>query len=968
MSFRAFLFLNYSKKIIIVFYEFVLLYCMKDRKSISSICIIRTIVFLFSYFSTAQELPPIVKYAPSFYAAGNQNWMIEQAKNHFMYFANNEGLLEFNGSNWSLYPSPNETIIRSVKVIDDKIYTGCYMEFGYWKLQKSGRLKYYSLSKNIKDIILDDEQFWTILDFDQWVLFQSLNRIYVYDTKQNKFSIITPKSNIIKAFKSDNSLYYQTFSDGLYEIENGDSKLVLNNQVLLNNKIVGISKTDNGLLLVTQNNGFFELVDNNLTHLVTNVDSDIEASSVYSSEKLSDGGFVLGTVSNGIFIISKDRKLRFHITQNRGLSNNTALSLFEDYDKNLWIGLDNGINCINLQSPIKSFFDDTGILGTVYSTIVFKDKLYIGTNQGLFYKSFNSNDQFKFVVGTKGQVWSLFIYDDTFFCGHDSGTFIINEGTSKNIFNQSGTWKFEPMPGNKNLLCQGNYFGISILKKENNQWVFKNKIKGFNYSSKYFEITRNLDFYISHEYKGVFRFHLNSSIDKAENIYTYANPKKGKNSSLVKYNNSIYYAYKDGIFKLNSKDRIFVKDKLLSNVFEKDEYTSGKLIVDKSNKIWLFTKNYINYFSLGKLSSKLTKNIIPIPYSLSNSMLGYENISQISDSVYLIGTTDGYYTLNINDLSFKNYSVSITSITSNKLNKGIVYSSITDEGEFKYDENNLTFGYTVPEYNKYINAEYQYMLEGVQDDWSEWSSKSSVNFKNLSPGTYTFKVRAKIANSTPENVSMYTFTILKPWYATNLAVLIYILLSIYLAFFINKKYVDYYRRQREKLIEENNLLLEIKELENEQQLMMITNEQLTKDVDIKSKELAVSKLNLIKKNELLTLIKDDLKKTSEEGNRSLKSVITTINKNINEEDTWNVFREAFDSADKDFLKKVKLAHSSLTPNDLRLCAYLRLNLSSKEIAPLLNISVRSIEIKRYRLRKKMELTHEQGLVEYILSI
>ncbi|NBU81608.1 MAG: LuxR family transcriptional regulator, partial [Flavobacteriaceae bacterium] len=548
---------------------------MKDRKSISSICIIRTIVFLFSYFSTAQELPPIVKYAPSFYAAGNQNWMIEQAKNHFMYFANNEGLLEFNGSNWSLYPSPNETIIRSVKVIDDKIYTGCYMEFGYWKLQKSGRLKYYSLSKNIKDIILDDEQFWTILDFEQWVLFQSLNRIYVYDTKQNKFSIITPKSNIIKAFKSDNSLYYQTFSDGLYEIENGDSKLVLNNQVLLNNKIVGISKTDNGLLLVTQNNGFFELVDNNLTHLVTNVDSDIEASSVYSSEKLSDGGFVLGTVSNGIFIISKDRKLRFHITQNRGLSNNTALSLFEDYDKNLWIGLDNGINCINLQSPIKSFFDDTGILGTVYSTIVFKDKLYIGTNQGLFYKSFNSNDQFKFVVGTKGQVWSLFIYDDTFFCGHDSGTFIINEGTSKNIFNQSGTWKFEPMPGNKNLLCQGNYFGISILKKENNQWVFKNKIKGFNYSSKYFEITRNLDFYISHEYKGVFRFHLNSSIDKAENIYTYANPKKGKNSSLVKYNNSIYYAYKDGIFKLNSKDRIFVKDKLLSNVFEKDEYTSG---------------------------------------------------------------------------------------------------------------------------------------------------------------------------------------------------------------------------------------------------------------------------------------------------------------------------------------------------------------------------------------------------------
>ena len=941
---------------------------MTNKKSIFNKFVIRATVFLVTSYLSAQELPPIVKYSPSFYAAGNQNWMIEQAKNHFMYFANNEGLLEFNGSNWSIYPSPNETIMRSVKVIDDKIYTGCYMEFGYWKPQKSGRLKYYSLSKNIKDKILDDEQFWTILNFDQWVLFQSLNRIYVYDTKQNKFSIITPKSNIIKAFKTDNSLYYQTFSDGLFEIENGDSKLVSNNQVLLNNKIVSVFKSDNGLLIVTQNNGFFELDNNNLTHLITNVDSDLESSSVYSCQKLSDGGFVLGTVSNGIFILSKEKNLRFHVTQNKGLSNNTALSLFEDYDRNLWIGLDNGINCINLQSPIKSFFDDTGILGAVYSTIVFKDKLYIGTNQGLFYKSFKSDDEFKFVAGTKGQVWSLFIYDNTLFCGHDSGTFIINEGSAKNIFNQSGTWKFAAIPGNKDVLFQGNYFGISVLKKENNQWFFKNKIKGFNYSSRYFEITDNLNFYISHEYKGVFRFHANNSLDKAENIYTYNNPKKGKNSSLIQYNKTIYYACKDGIFKLNLKDNTFIKDKLLSDVFEKDEYTSGKLIVDKSNKIWLFTKNYINYFSLGKLSSKLTKNIIPIPSSLTNSMLGYENISQISDSVYLIGTTDGYYTLNIDDLSFKNYSISITSITSNKLNKGIVYSSISDEGEFKYDENNLTFGYTVPEYNKYINAEYQYLLEGIQDDWSEWSSKPSVNFKNLSPGTYTFKVRAKIANSIPENVSVYTFIILKPWYATNLAVLIYILLSIYLGYFINKKYKDYYHRQREKLIEENNLLLEIKELENEQQLMKLTNEQLTKDVDSKSKELAVSTMNLIKKNELLALIKEDLKKTSEEGNRSVKSVITTINKNINEEDSWNVFREAFDSADKDFLKKVKLVHSSLTPNDLRICAYLRLNLSSKEIAPLLNISVRSVEIKRYRLRKKMDLSHEQGLVEYILSI
>ena len=259
-------------------------------------------------------------------------------------------------------------------------------------------------------------------------------------------------------------------------------------------------------------------------------------------------------------------------------------------------------------------------------------------------------------------------------------------------------------------------------------------------------------------------------------------------------------------------------------------------------------------------------------------------------------------------------------------------------------------------------------LDGIQDQWSEWSAKPTVSFKNFTPGEYVFKVRAKIANSTPDNTAVYSFTISKPWYATNLAVLIYLIMAIVIAHFINRAYQKYYQKQREKLIEENNLLLEIKELENEQQLMKLRNEQLSQDVDNKSRELAVSTMSLIKKNELLAVIKEDLKKTSDEGNRSIKSVISTITKNISEEDTWNVFKEAFDTADKDFLKKVKQAHASLTPNALRLCAYLRLNLSSKEIAPLLNISVRSIEIKRYRLRKKMELPHEQGLVEYILSI
>ena len=930
-------------------------------------------LFIFIFYLTlnsfSQELPPIVKYGSSTYDAGNQNWMISQDKNHYVYFANNEGLLEFNGSNWTLYKSPNETIIRSVNVIGNKIFTGCYMEFGFWKRQSNGRLTYTSLSKKIKSKILDDEQFWNIINYDQWVIFQSLSRIYIYDTKTSLFRIIIPKNNILKSFKTSNSIYYQTENDGLYEIENGKSKLVINNSVLKNIKIVNIFSIEEGMLIHTQFNGFFKLIDGNLTKFNTEADSEIAASSIYSSQMLSDSSFAVGTISNGVFILTKDGKVNYHITQNKGLSNNTVLSLFEDIDKNLWIGLDNGINCVNLQSPVRSFSDDTGILGTVYTSALHKNKLYIGTNQGLFFKDYSNGNPFEFISGTKGQVWSLFVHYGTLFCGHDSGTFVIENEKAKQVFSKSGTWKFEPSPINRNTIIQGNYYGLSVLEKTNNQWQFRNKITGFDYSSRYFEITNSNEVYVSHEYKGVFRFQLDSKNINASNLNTYTSPTKGKNAGLITFNNTIYYAYKEGFFKLNKKTKQFEKDKSLSSVFDNKEYTSGKMVLDNSNKLWLFSKNYINYFTLNKLSSDLKKNSIPIPSSLTNSMLGYENITQLSNSNYLIGTTDGYYTININDLSFKNYSVSISDISINKLNEKLTSFSITEEGSFKYDENNVTFSYTVPEYNKYINAEYQYLLEGFQDEWSEWSAKPTVNFKNLPSGDYIFKVRARIASSTPENEAVYSFTIKKPWYATNFALLLYIMLLAYMLVYINKLYKNYYQKQREKLIEENNLLLEIKELENEQQLMKIRNEQLSQDVDAKNKELAVSTMSLIKKDELLSVIKEDLKKTSDENSsRSIKSVISTITRNISEEDTWNVFKEAFDTADKDFLKKVKSAHPSLTPNDLRLCAYLRLNLSSKEIAPLLNISVRSVEIKRYRLRKKMDLSHEQGLVEYILSI
>jgi len=934
-----------------------------------STCFFSFLFCMISYWCMGQELPPIVKYTSTTYGAGNQNWMISQDKDQFLCFANNEGLLEFNGSNWTLYPSPNETIIRSVKSVGDKIYTGCYMEFGYWNRQSDGTLKYFSLSKKIKNKLIEDEHFWNIISVDNWVLFQSFNRIYVYNSKDGSFQFIDGHPNIFRCYKVNNSIYFQALGEGLYEITNGKSALISNDERIKTNRIVDVFTSEEGLLLQTERAGIFKLKDKILATHHFESENELKPNSIFSAKKLSDGGYALGTISNGIYILDKNGKIKYHITQNTGLSNNTVLSIIEDTDNNLWLGLDNGIDCINLQSPIKSYKDDEGYLGTVYASIKFNDRIYIGTNQGLFYKSMLANDRFTFVNGTKGQVWSLFEYDGQLFCGHDLGTFLINSTGIQLIFRGTGTWKFNPIPNHPNLLMQGNYNGLSIIEKKGTTWAFRNKLSGFDISSRYFEIANNHELYIGHEYKGIIKVQTTTDYYKAVKFSIITNPIKGKHISLVKYNGIIFYAGRQGIYKLNPKSNKFVRDANLSTVFNNGEYISGKLNVDKTNKMWLFTKNYIYYFTSGNFNSELKKHKIPIPFTISNPMIGYENITQISNNEYLVGKTDGYFIINLGDFKVKSHKIVLTDVSVNVLSKPFVNIPMTTEGELSHDENNLVFNYSVPQYNRFIEVEYQYMLEGLQSQWSEWSTKPTISFKNLEPGDYTFKVRAKIANSSPENTAVYHFTIKKPWYATNFALFIYLIFFIVMAYYINKSYKNYYHKQKEKLIEENNLLLEIAALESEQQLMKLRNEQLSQDVDAKNRELAVSTMSLIKKNELLGIIKEDLKKSSEENSgRNIKSVISTINKNINEDDSWNVFKEAFDNADKDFLKKIKAAHPSLTPSDLKLCAYLRLNLSSKEIAPMLNISIRSVEIKRYRLRKKLNLMHDDGLVNYILSI
>ena len=919
---------------------------------------------------TAQEHPPLMAYTPDIYGAQNQNWGISQTTDQTMYFANNSGLLEYDGVNWSLYPVPDSSIVRSVKAVGNDVYSGSYMDFGVWKKNNKNVLEYTSLVQKTGIELTDDEQFWKIIKLDEWLVFQSFSRIYLVNEVTNEFSFIESDDEITNIFVLNGVLFFNKLNEGIFKFVNGATELVTNDVNLVANKLVGAFDLEGRLLIITASNGFYFLENESLISWKIDASIDLTALSIYSATKLKDNSIILGTVSNGYFHLNSEGLLKYDLNFEKGLSNNTVLSVFEDQQNNLWLGLDIGISFINLSTQFSVYNDTKGTIGTVYSSVLHNGYLYLGTNQGLFYKPRQSDSDFVFVPGTNGQVWSLKIIDDLVFCGHHLGTMIIKDRKVQyTIFDSPGTWDFKRLANDPTIILQGNYSGLSLLEYSSGQWRFRNKIKGFDLSTRFYEQNGNKIF-VNHELRGLYELELSDNLFSVSNVSIVKTVKKGAGSNILNFSHNLFYTSSEGVFKYDDTLKGFVGSESFNNLLNKFSLRSTLMDVKGSDGLkWCFADQSILIISTGSITEIPKAEIIPV--SLANFkkvVSGFENLSMIATDQFLLGSSNGYFIFNSNISKPSHlYSIKLNSVEVNKINEDRVKLDLKSVKSLDYDTNSLFFSYTIPHYDNIVKKNYSYKLEGWSSQWSDWTQDSYQVFKNLPYGSYRFKVKGRTGVTETINTSSFSFVINRPWYLSILAIIVYISFIILLWVFIHNSYKRYYKKQQLKVLKKSEEDLALKELESSKQLIQLNNEKLKLDIESKNRELAVSTMSLIKKNEFLNGIKNELKEKDFKG-QDLKKVIKIIDKNLNNTDDWKLFEEAFNNADKNFLKHIKSIHPSLTPNDLRLCAYLRLNLTSKEIAPLLNISYRSVEVKRYRLRKKMGLPHESSLTSYILEL
>jgi len=394
-------------------------------------------------------VPYVQNYTKSTYLAGNQNWSVTIDENRIMYFGNSQGLLSLSGNAWQLHKIPNNLIVRSVAAdLKGKIYTGGFGEMGYWSYNAKAVLKYNSLNHLIpKNHPLNDEIWKIYIDGDR-VIFQSFAKIYILQSGQIKVIDQGPYLFLIKA---NNRYFVQILIKGLFELKGDKLEKIIGSELISNAAVLSILPFDQNKFIVgTSNNGLFYFDKSGLKVWSVSANQFLKTYQLNNGVALFNKYFAFGTILNGIVIIDKAGNIVQRISKSSGLQNNTVLSLFTDDAQNLWAGLDNGIDRIELNSPLSFFFDKTGSFGTVYSSIIHKNKIYLGTNQGLYFSDWDALNKrqffdFKLITGSQGQVWDLSVIDGELFCGHNSGTFKVTGSTINKISQINGGYTIKKL-------------------------------------------------------------------------------------------------------------------------------------------------------------------------------------------------------------------------------------------------------------------------------------------------------------------------------------------------------------------------------------------------------------------------------------------------------------------------------------------------------------------------------------------
>lgn len=935
-------------------------------------------------------------YVKQQYGGGTQNWNIQQDAQGRMYFANNEGVLTYDGGTWQVFPLPNETIVRSIGFgSKGRLYVGGQDELGYFEPDRFGRLRFVSLLPLMGKKDQKFADIWDVAVVGEQVFFRSSSKLFLLDNGQ--ISVYRPTSSWEFLGKHGGHAIAQDKEKGLLIFNNGKWDILISPTALPKGfKMTAICPFKKDALVATSANGLFVLSGNRLTPF-TITGAGINNRQFFTSlQTQGENGFFVGTYENGVYQIDGTGKLLASHSKKEGVLGNDVKCLFVDMHQNLWIGLDNGLCFLGGNNAISRINPDVFKGASGYAASSFNGKFYFALANGIYSAPLcrpNVYDCRSDAVRkiADGLSWKVAAMRGHLFTGREDGFYEIKQEALQPIDKSTGYWIFEPLSslGDTLLLAAGNYLGLSIYSsKAAGPFLKKKDFSSLNTSSRFLAFDSLLQtIWVSHPYRGVYKISLPGHAVK---LYT---EKEGLpsylNNHVFKIGGHILVATIKGIYVYDPATDRFGLSSHYDSIFHA---TSLRYLQDDAQgNLW-----FVHEKSLGVVDGD-SHDLMYFPELKGKILSGFEHVLPLDSANVIIGGEEGFYYIDYDNYkrSFHLPKVYIRSIVAKSNIDSLLYGGY---GEMPSDNQmrptrlshnwrSFHFEYSSPYYEHPLNVEYSYKLNGFDADWSDWETKTYKDYTNIPPGSYVFQVKVRNTMGQESSIASFHFALSPPWYATYYAIALYVLLVFSLFFSLWKLRERKLKAQQElHLLEERRKFeAEQKRLEDQHQLEMeksenelikLKNEKLESEIVFKNAELATAAMSLVQKKEFLLKIKDELSKLKTPSDApantipasDLKKILRRFNSELNAGDEWEQFSLMFNKLHRDFLVVLKEKYPDLTATELKLSAYLLMNLSTKEIAHLMSISVRGVETGRYRLRKKLNLDRNDDLFEFLFAL
>lgn len=914
-------------------------------------------------FLDAIQYDNIVNYQTKDYLGGSHVWCIEKGSERDLYLATNKGLSVFDGYTWRNYKNSNNAILRWLHYdrTADRLYCALDNEFGYWKKNLFGQYNYYLLYKNQNPLF--SEIFWRIENLEDIIYFQTQQKIYSYNKGTQEIKEILSKNKIGYLYKYQDILYTQV-NDELYKYFNNKFEPT---GLIIKSRIIDLVSLNSKMYLVTEDQGILEVEQLKLIQKKEPINKILSTAKAFSAYQLAPDKVVVGSVLDGAFVINEKLLIEKHLDFNSGLKHTTVLSIGSDSKSALWLGLDGGVAQI-IDKPAEIILTTTNIdFGSIYDAKYFQNRLYAATNKGLF--RFEDKHNVHFIEGSQGQIWSLSEIDyKTLIICHDAGLFQFESANnSLRKIGEDRLWRLIQFENNPNILLGLNMDQFfSIYEKHNNTISLRHKIKNLEVGNTDAYIDRYGYIWTQDRSSNPIKIQLDNDLN-IKTIKTY--------SSIIGKADSLIIAKVDGDVIFYTKTQAYIYDiatdsiiisQHCSNLIRKMQFPASQIeqigkdifFYTSGNQIAYIKRNGGKFYNFGEIFQSTINNEIT-----SSS----HKIIPLSDVAIATGIEGGIaiYFIQNHENAYKNKEK--LEITQIELHHNTYYEPLPISEQISHSLNYSDNYLRVYFKNLYPNNLIEYRL-GKDQQWTVVKGFPYFDIPKLPSGKYVICFRnADIYNTDANSTCVLQIEVAYPWYINPFFFIILICLIVSIIFVVRYFFNKRLREQQKKLVQEQIIILEKEKKEFDLEILQLRLEE-------EEKKMVSLTMESIKYNAILNEIKAHTRATKEESkdltilNRKIKNILKSIDFYLNEEDPNKIFEKHLNTIHKGFYNRLTDKHPDLSRSEMKLCAYIKLNMSIKEIAAHINIASSSVEIARYRLRKKLNLDTETNLQEYIRKI